>query len=108
MVLAAAVSAFVVAAVPALIFMAIWTVVTALRLLRPERSLPVMRNGVVERRAAGARGEALGVGFREIREDLKARQRAQTQEKTGAPDPVGEKAGRIPEAWLEDLYRRRN
>ena len=49
MVLAATLSAFVVAAVPALIFMAIWTAVTALRILRPERPLPLARDGAAER-----------------------------------------------------------
>lgn len=104
MVLAAALSAFAVAAVPALIFMAIWTVVTALRILRPERSLPFARDGAAERQAARARGEAVGVGFREIHEDLRTYARDLARE----VDCVGGTAHGVPEAWLDDLHRRRN
>jgi hypothetical protein len=104
MVLAAAVSAFVLVAVPAAVFMAIWTAVTMWRILFPERPLPLVRNGAAERRAARARGEAVGVGFREIHEDL----RAEARTKERALDRVGGRPTRIPEAWLEDLQRRRN
>ncbi len=104
MVLAAALSAFAVVAVPALVFMAIWTVVTVLRILFPERPIPLLRDRAAERWAARARGEAVGVGFREIHEDL----RAQARELARPLDRVGGDSGRIPEAWLEDLDRRRN
>jgi hypothetical protein len=104
MVLAAAVSAFVLVALPAAVFMAVWTAVTMWRILYPERSLPLVRNGIAERRAARVRGEAVGVGFREIHEDL----RAEARERARALDGVEGRPSGIPEAWIDDLYRRRN
>lgn len=104
MALAAVITAFVVAALPALIFMAIWTAVTAFRILFPERALPLGRNGLAERQAARTRGGAQEVGFREIREDV----RMHTRELSRSHDLVGCGSHGIPEAWLDDLYRRRN
>lgn len=104
MVLSAVITAFVVAALPALIFMAVWTVVTALRIVFPERALPLFPNGIAERQAASARGEAVRVGFREIREDVLVRAR----ELSRSHDLVGGCSHSIPEAWIDDLYRRRN
>jgi hypothetical protein len=108
MALAAVLSAFVVAVIPAAIFMAVWTAVTVMRILFPEHSLPLLRNGVAERKAARTRGEAVGVGFREIHEDLRAKAREREREKARASEHRNEPVGRIPEAWIEDLYRRRN
>lgn len=104
MVLAAVITAFVAAALPALLFMAIWTAVTVFRILYPERPLPFGRDGVAERQAARARGDVLKVGVREIREDLQIHSR----ELTRSYDLVGGCSHGIPEVWLEDLYRRRN
>lgn len=104
MVLSAVITAFVVAALPALIFMAVWTTVSVLRILFPERALPFLHNGVAERQAASARGEAIEVGFREIREDVLVRAR----ELSRSHDLVGGCSHSIPEAWIDDLYQRRN
>ena len=104
MVLAAVITAFVVAALPVLIFMAIWTAVTVFRILYPERSIPIGRNGIAERQAARERGDAVKVGFREIREDM----HIHTRELSRSYDLVGGASHGIPEAWIDDLHRRRN
>jgi hypothetical protein len=104
MVLSAVITAFVVVALPALIFMAIWTAVATFRILFPERALPFTRNGVAERQAARARGYAVEVGFREIREDV----RVHARELARSYDLVSGCLHGIPEAWIDDLYRRRN
>lgn len=104
MVLAAAISALVVAAVPVAVFVAVWSAVTIFRILYPERPLPLGRDGAAERRAARSRGEAVGVGFREIREDM----RTHARELARPYHHAGGCSHGIPESWIEDVHRRRN
>lgn len=100
-----AVAAFVVAVVPALAFGVVWSVVTAARILFPERPAPFLPDPKALRRAARARGEAVRVGFREIWEDLPEHARAVPLPHRHA---VGDGPPSAPEPWLEDLWRRRN
>ncbi len=104
MTLAAAFTAFVLVAVPAAVFMAVWAALTLVRVLFPERPLPLVRDRTAERRAAAARGESVAVGFREIHEDLRlhARDLARPYHHAG-----GSSEG-FPAYWREDLHRRRN
>ncbi len=104
MVFAAALSAFVVAVVPVVVFMAVWAMVTMYRILTPERPLPFVRDKAAERRAARARGESVGVGFREIHDDM----RTHVRELAGPYHHAGGCSHGIPEAWIEDMNRRRN
>ena len=102
----AAFTALLVAVVPALVLAVIWAVVTAWRLLHPERPLPFLPDRAAERRAATARGESVPVGFREIREDVLAQART-----LALPYryPVADGLRHhLPEPWLDDLQRRRN
>lgn len=104
MVLAAVISALVVAAVPVAVLMAVWSAVTLYRILHPERPLPLGRDGAAERLAARARGEAVDVGFREIRDDM----RTHVRELARPYHHAGGCSHGIPESWIEDVYRRRN
>ncbi len=104
MVLAAALSALVVAAVPVAVLMAVWSAVTMYRVLRPEHPLPFVRDEAAERRAACARGESVGVGFREIRDDM----RLHVRDLSRPYHHAGGCSHGFPEAWIEDVYRRRN
>lgn len=104
MVLAAALSALVVAAVPVAVLMAVWSAVAMYRVLFPERPLPFVRDEAAERHAARARGEAVHVGFREIRDDM----RLHVRELARPYHHAGGCSHGIPEAWIEDVYRRRN
>ena len=104
MVPAAALSALVAVAVPVAILMGVWSVVVVYRVLFPERPLPFVRDEVAERQAATARGESVGVGFREIHDDMRLHVRALNCPYHHA---VGNSHG-IPDAWIDDVYRRRN
>lgn len=100
-----ALSAFLVAVLPALVLMAIWTAITGFRILRPEQPLPFVRDPAAKRREATARGETVPVGFREIHEDLRAYARSLPLPHHGCV------AGGLPHAsepWMDDLHRRRN
>lgn len=100
---AAALTAFAMLAVPSAVFVAVWAVVMAYRILFPERPLPFLPNGSAQREAARARGEAVPVGFREIHDDLRRHARH-------VAVPRRSYAGEEPDAepWKEDLWRRRN
>lgn len=104
MVLAAVISVLVIAAVPVAVLMAVWTAVTMYRILYPERPLPLGRDAAAARRAARSRGEAVDVGFREIRDDM----RTHARELAWPYHHAGGGSHRIPESWIEDVYRRRN
>ena len=96
---------FFIIAVPILFFMLTWTLVTAGRLLFPERPAPPTRDPVVVRQKATAEGVFVPVGVREIRED-------QRHERQVHPAPpylyaFGASEG-LPELWRQDLWRRRN
>lgn len=82
-------------AVPAILLMAVWAGVTALRLLFPEEPLPL--DPVARRRRKTERGEFVPVRLRDILDDQRARQSV-------APD------GHLPEGppSAGDLWLRRN
>jgi len=91
---------------PILFFLLIWVVATVYRLYHPERPLPFEESPVFMREQMTAEGENIPVGVREIRED----QRRHRRQRDVTPSyhyhewgPSG-----IPEAWHEDLWRRRN
>ena len=106
MVLAAVFTAFAVVALPALVMMAIWATVTALRILRPEQPLPLFADPVARRREATEAGVAVPVGFREIREDLCTHAQRLTLPYRYQAAVGG--THHVPEPWIEDLYQRRN
>lgn len=106
MVLAAVFTAFAVVAFPALVIMAIWATVTALRILRPEQPLPLFVDPVLRRQEATASGTSVPVGFREIHDDLRVHARRLTLPYCYHAAVGG--THHVPEPWLEDLYRRRN
>ena len=101
---AAALSVLVAVAVPTAILMVVWTLVAVSRILVPEQPLPFVRDEVAERRAASARGESVGVGFREIHDDMRVHVRELACPYRHA---VGHPYG-IPDVWVADVYRRRN
>lgn len=98
----AAVSALLVAAVPVALFLLIWVVVTAMRLLFPERPLPF--DPAARREAARRRGEAVAVRARDIADDLRRE----------APRPAFPSSQPVPSedgahtALAADLWQRRN
>ncbi len=92
-------------AVPVFLFLLTWAVVTACRLLAPERPQPFERDPVAVRQQAAARGEHVPVGVREIRED----QRLVYGEHARARyHYAGGASAGLPPIWMEDLWRRRN
>jgi len=50
--------------------LAVWVIVTAWRILSPERPLPFVSDPARRRRERTRNGEAVPVGFREIHEDM--------------------------------------
>lgn len=97
---------FMMVVVPVVLFLVIWVVVTAMRILVPERPLPVEVDPALLRRVAAARGRQVPVGLQEIREDQRryVRQRFGEQPYHYLP---GE-PGLFPLEWLEDVHQRRN
>lgn len=97
---------FMFVAVPVMIFLIIWSVVTAMRICLPEELLPLDHDPALLRRIATARGEHVPVGLQEIRED----QRRYVQGRLNYHEyyyVTGEVHG-LPLEWLEDLHQRRN
>lgn len=97
--LGAIVTGFVLVALPTALLMMVWTVVTVLRILFPERPLPF--DAAARRQRATLRGESVPVRLRDILED-QARQRV--------PAPPAEGDGGLPERHplADDLWLRRN
>lgn len=82
----------------------VWAGTMVYRLYHPERARPFDEHPVVKREKATAQGEQVSVGVREIRADRRRERR-----KEGArQDYVWGRSDGIPEAWREDLWRRRN
>jgi len=90
---------------PILFFLFVWVVATAYRLYFPEQPLPYEKDPVVVREKATSQGESVPVGVREIRADQRRNQRrrapASYHYAWGGSDG-------FPDAWQEDLWRRRN
>lgn len=95
-------------AVPALILMAVWTAVTAARLLFPERELPF--DGQARRAVARRRGQAVPVRAFDIVEDLRRRpvRPAMPQREASPTEAVTEGEGPGGPRLFEDLWLRRN
>lgn len=102
--LGALVTGFVLVAVPVLILVAVWAVVTMCRLLFPERPLPF--EPVARRRRAALRGESVPVRLRDILEDQAQRQAAAAQ----AADRTESEEAAAPATHplFDDLWLRRN
>gem|GEM_PF-425032 len=106
---AAAVTAFVMLAVPLGVAVAIWAVVTMCRVILPERPLPFLPDAARERRERTARGEAVPVGFREIYEEMPMHAgRLALPYRLDRQRVLSGLPGHVPEPWRDDLYVRRN
>ena len=98
--LAAIVTGFFLVAIPTLILMVVWTCVTMMRILFPERQLPF--DGSARRETARRTGRAVQVRFRDLVEDQR-RAEAPAMPHAGSPRP--------PDAaspLMDDLWLRRN
>ena len=88
-------------AVPVLILVMVWAAVRALRILLPERPLPLVP---VERRRPTLRGQFVPVRLRDILED-------QAQRRAALPQNEGEKpeaSAPVTHPLFDDLWLRRN
>ena len=90
---------------PVLVFLFIWAAATAYRLYFPEQSFPFDYDSVVMREQTTADGERTLVGFREIRAEQRREQR---QEDVTIYNYAWGASEGVPEAWREDLWKRRN
>lgn len=100
--LGALVAGFFLVAIPTLILMTVWTVITVARILFPERPLPFDASARRQRRTL--RGEAVPVRLRDIMEDQALRQ----ARPHAAPLGGGREAGPSTHPLFEDLWVRRN
>ena len=101
--LGALITGLVMVAVPVLVLVMVWGVVSTLRILIPERPLPF--EPFERRRRATLRGESVPVRLRDILEDQAQRQAAL------APDPESdepEELTRTAHPLFDDLWLRRN
>lgn len=88
------------------LLLVVWAVATVYRLYNPDHIPPFEEYSAIRRKAATAEGEErVPVGIREIRADQ--RRQRQKQEGQGASYTWGRSEG-VPEAWFEELWRRRN
>ena len=101
---AALVSGFVLVALPIILLVVVWASVSVFRLYFPEHPLPLLPDAVLLREAAWQRGEAVPVGLAEIREEI----RRAKHERLVRYHYAGSARTHVPEAWVEDLQRRRN
>lgn len=91
---------------PLVFFLVTWGITTAYRVYFPDEPLPFEEDPVMERERMTQRGEGVRVGVREIRAD----QRRKRRKKATQPSynyAWGGSDG-FPDAWEEDLWRRRN
>ena len=101
--LGAIVTGIVLVAVPVLILMLVWSVVTSMRILFPEQPLPPAPDLAGERlRRSLQSGETVPVRVR----DIVAAQRAQAAESAAAPDAPDVPSA--PHPFVADLWLRRN
>ena len=101
--LGALVTGFFLVAIPTVLMMTVWTIVTVVRILFPERPLPF--DGSMRRRRATLRGESVPVKLRDILEDQERQRQAQP---VRAPRPEGEPPEPEPHPLFDDLWLRRN
>jgi hypothetical protein len=106
---AAALAAFFLIVVPAIGIAVVWAVVTAWRILLPERPPAFLPDPVRERRRRTAGGEAVPVGFREIHEEMPLHARRVTHPyRMDRQRALAGLPGHVPEPWIDDLRHRRN
>ena len=99
----AVVSIFALVALPIVILMTVWTVVTMVRILFPERELPF--DPSVQRTRARQRGKGVRVRFRDLVEDQRHAE-APAMPETAATGASS--TSEMPSALAEDLWLRRN
>jgi hypothetical protein len=92
---------------PILVFLITWIAATAYRIYFPEEPLPFERDPVVVREKATRAGQSIPVGVREIRADQRRKKRQDAIRYPEYHYARGWSDG-FPEAWREDLWRRRN
>jgi len=92
---------------PIFVFLLTWVAATAYRLYFPEEPLPFERDPVVMREKARRAGQSVPVGVREIRADQRRKKRKSAVQFPDYHYAWGGSDG-FPEAWREDLWRRRN
>jgi hypothetical protein len=92
---------------PILVFLLTWVAATVYRLYFPEEPLPFEKDPIVLRERATNAGESIPVGVREIRADQRRKRRKATITRVDYHYAWGGSDG-FPEAWHEDLWRRRN
>ncbi|MEM1127119.1 MAG: hypothetical protein AAGI71_10740 [Bacteroidota bacterium] len=90
---------------PILFFMVTWAVVTVYRLYFPEEPLPYDQDPTMLRRRATLQGHSVPVGVREIREDQRLRQHTVVP---ASYHYACDGSCGLPEAWVNDLWERRN
>ena len=98
--------AFAIIAAPFLFFMVVWAIVTAYRIYIPEQVMPLERDPFILRQRAATEGVPVPVGAREIREDQQLRQRNAFVAPYHYAWGCSERG--VPEAWVEDVWLRRN
>lgn len=102
--LGAALTGFVLVAMPVLILMLVWSTVTAMRILFPEQPLPLAPDHAGERLRQSLRiGDAVPVRVR----DIVAAERARAAESDAARDADAEASTKL-HPFVADLWLRRN
>lgn len=92
---------------PILVFLITWVAATAYRIYFPEDPLPFEHDPVVVREKATRAGRSVPVGVREIRADQRRQKRTDTVRFPDYHYARGWSDG-FPDAWRDDLWRRRN
>lgn len=100
---------FLLVAVPVIFGVAVWALVTAFRILYPERPLPKPPAPRWRRREQAEPWRSARVGFREIHDEMQGHARRVTlpYRLDRQRQRVGMKGG-VPERWLDDIFERRN
>ena len=101
--LAAILAGFVLIALPIIVLMTAWTVVTMVRILFPERVLPF--DPSAHRQRARQRGQAVPVRFRDLVDDQR---HAEAPAMPYQPPADASSTTEVPRALMNDLWLRRN
>ena len=103
-----ALTAFVIAAVPALLLMLVWSAVTTMRILFPERPLPPPDVGAERLRRSLRTGEAVPVRLRDIVDAQRAQAAELDAARQAARDEAPGATPAAPHPFIADLWLRRN
>ncbi|GAB5533826.1 MAG: hypothetical protein Rubg2KO_00750 [Rubricoccaceae bacterium] len=101
--LAAIITGFFLIALPVIVLMTAWTVVTMVRILFPERELPY--DPSARRARARQRGQAVPVRFRDLVEDQRHAEAPAMPHRT---IPDASSSVDVPNELVDDLWLRRN